>query len=74
LADYRDFDDAQAQIGRFIDDVYQTKRIHSALGYLTPAELEAAGTQPARRLRASCLELKSPEKVSSPKGPLLVLQ
>jgi putative transposase len=41
LAEYRDFDDALAQIGRFIDDVYRTKRIHSALGYLTPAEFEA---------------------------------
>jgi putative transposase len=42
LAEYRDFDDALAQIGRFIDDVYRTKRIHSALGYLTPAEFESA--------------------------------
>jgi transposase InsO family protein len=42
LADYQDFDDALAQIGRFIDDVYRTKRIHSALGYLTPAEFESA--------------------------------
>lgn len=41
LTEYRDFADALAQIGRFIDDVYQTKRIHSALGYLTPAEFEA---------------------------------
>lgn len=42
LSDYRDFADAQQQIGCFIEDVYATKRIHSALGYLTPAEFEAA--------------------------------
>jgi putative transposase len=42
LAEYSDFAEALAQIGQFIDDVYRTKRIHSALGYLTPAEFEAA--------------------------------
>ena len=42
LSDYADYADAHRQIGRFIDDVYRTKRIHSALGYLTPAEFEAA--------------------------------
>jgi len=42
LSDYRDFADAQSQIGRFIEDVYMTKRIHSSLGYLTPAEFETA--------------------------------
>lgn len=41
LSDYRDFADAQKQIGQFIQDVYNHKRIHSALGYLTPAEFEA---------------------------------
>lgn len=41
LSEYRDFEDALAQIGHFIDDVYLTKRIHSSLGYLTPAEFEA---------------------------------
>jgi putative transposase len=45
LAEYRDFADALAQIGQFIDDVYRTKRIHSALGYLTPGEFEAAWRQ-----------------------------
>lgn len=42
LSDYRDFADAQSQIGRFIQDVYNQKRIHSSLGYLTPAEFEVA--------------------------------
>jgi putative transposase len=41
LSDYRDFADAQNQIGRFIVDVYNHKRIHSSLGYLTPTEFEA---------------------------------
>lgn len=42
LSEYRNFAEARTQIGRFIEDVYMTKRIHSALGYLTPAEFEAA--------------------------------
>jgi transposase InsO family protein len=42
LSEYRDFVDAQGQIGRFLEDVYMTKRIHSSLGYLTPTECEAA--------------------------------
>jgi putative transposase len=41
LTEFRDFADARAQLGRFLDQVYQQKRIHSALGYLTPAEFES---------------------------------
>jgi len=41
LAEYRDYHDAYQQIGHFLDDVYMYKRIHSSLGYLTPAEFEA---------------------------------
>jgi putative transposase len=40
LSEYQDFADAQQQIARFLDDVYNVKRIHSALGYLTPKEFE----------------------------------
>jgi putative transposase len=40
LADYQDFADAQRNITRFLDAVYNVKRIHSALGYLTPKEFE----------------------------------
>jgi putative transposase len=42
LSEYNDFADARQQIGGFIEKVYMTKRIHSALGYLTPVEFEAA--------------------------------
>jgi transposase InsO family protein len=42
LNDYADFAEAQARIGRFIEEVYMTKRVHSSLGYVTPAEFEAA--------------------------------
>jgi transposase InsO family protein len=40
LSEYRHFADAQVRIGRFLEDVYMTKRIHSSLGYLTPVEFE----------------------------------
>jgi len=41
LSEYLDFDDAYQQIGYFIEDVSNRKRLHSALGYLPPAEFEA---------------------------------
>jgi transposase InsO family protein len=40
LSEYHDFADAKRQLSRFLDDVYNVKRIHSALGYLTPREFE----------------------------------
>ena len=45
LHDYQDLAEAHARIGRFLDDVYVTKRIHSSLGYLSPVEFEAAYTR-----------------------------
>lgn len=45
LSEYNDLDDAREQIGQFLEDVYMTKRIHSALGYLTPVEFEALWLQ-----------------------------
>ena len=38
--EYCDFRDAQRQIKQFIESVYNQKRLHSALGYLPPAEFE----------------------------------
>ena len=41
LKDYRDFEDAEENIGEFIEEVYNQKRLHSSLGYLPPVEFEA---------------------------------
>jgi transposase InsO family protein len=53
LSEYDDFQEAYRSIGRFLDEVYSRKRIHSALGYLTPAEFEAdwQAKQPAPVLK-----------------------
>jgi transposase InsO family protein len=42
LKDHRTFAAAQTDLVRFSDDVYNTKRSHSSLGYRPPAEFEAA--------------------------------
>ena len=44
LREYRSIGEARAQIGRFIDEVYNTKRLHSALGYTSPEQFEQALT------------------------------
>jgi putative transposase len=38
--EYRDLPEARASIGAFLEKVYNQKRLHSALGYLPPAEFE----------------------------------
>jgi putative transposase len=40
-SEYRDLEDARTSIGRFLEKVYNQKRLHSALGYLPPVEFEA---------------------------------
>ena len=44
IYEYRDFQEAKERIGYFLGVVYNQKRLHSALGYLPPAEYEALTT------------------------------
>ena len=56
--EYRDLADALRSLRRFLEKVYNEKRLHSALGYLPPSEFEAnlLMTNNARRpLRGSFL-------------------
>jgi transposase InsO family protein len=53
LSEYHDFADALRQMAQFLDAVYNVKRIHSALGYLTPQEFE-------EQWRSSCSEPTMP--------------
>lgn len=51
LRRYRDLAEAQASIGEFLDEVYNQRRLHSALGYRSPAEFEATLQPPASKAR-----------------------
>lgn len=46
LNDYETFADAHASIERFLDDVYNHKRLHSALDYRPQAEFEQTISTP----------------------------
>lgn len=49
LKEYESFADAEANLEEFIERVYNTKRLHSSLGYLPPAEFEATYAPVASR-------------------------
>ena len=47
LSEYETLLEAVAAIGHFLEEVYNQKRLHSALGYVPPVEFEQSLCQPA---------------------------
>jgi putative transposase len=47
LQHYRDLRHVRESMAVFIDEVYNVKRLHSALGYRSPADFEAAQVAPS---------------------------
>lgn len=48
LKQYQSFAEAEANIQQFLEEVYNTKRLHSSLGYVPPDEFETAYIQGMR--------------------------
>jgi len=62
LNEYWNFAEVIERVPAFIDQIYNTRRLHSALGYLPPVQFEE---RHARQLVQS-----SARNLSSPKGSL----
>jgi len=46
---YQSLEDAESRIGAFIDDVYNSRRLHSSIGYKPPIEFEDEFRQAQKR-------------------------
>ena len=55
--DYRDLAEARSAIREFLEKVYNQKRLHSALGYVPPAEFEVFAAQQTKQKEAAARQL-----------------
>ena len=46
MYEYENMEEAYNRIGHFLEEVYNQKRLHSALGYVPPAEFEQSLLKP----------------------------
>ncbi len=69
LNEYSDFNEALDNIEKFIEIVYDKKRLHSSLGYLPPDEFEQKYYQEQRNRQVLALEPKN-DLVGCPTSPL----
>jgi hypothetical protein len=59
LSDYRTFNDVIERLPPFIDEMYNTRRLHSALGYLPPVQFEQQWS-----LAVACTARPAPEPLA----------
>jgi transposase InsO family protein len=57
--EYANVEDLRIKISRFIDSYYNRKRLHSALGYRSPAEFEKVTISAGTASISSVIELDS---------------
>jgi len=50
--EYRNLADARSRVGQFLESIYNDRRLHSSLGYQSPAEFER-GLQPVKPEKAA---------------------
>ena len=58
--EYRDLEDLRANLGEFIERYYNRKRLHSALGYLSPEDFERQADHLANATKAASMSFYRP--------------